>query len=258
MFLQHLFTVQQCLLGKETAYSHRDCPAFPAPGDITKGRVAPELFLSHQLPEELVQSSRPESVAKSSSSWAARPKQIGQLLGLKEILQLTRKSTQMNFGSPEALGPCTFSTTHFSLLSLLTANGLGLGWAAGTHIVLDWHFVLLKDGKLLVNGRDLCFHGGQFVLQGLHELQTDPELLRVWGRRLILQAGEERGGGWEGQAYSPTGGLSQCAPAHRRPVRILLRVLLQVGVQLRSRLAAISLSRVVNLFCHSLQCYQRT
>ena len=95
------------------------------------------------------------------------------MLGLKEILQLTQKSTQVNFGSQRlwGLAPSPLLT---SLLSLLTAKCLGLGWAAGTHIVLDWHFVLLEDGKLLVNGRDLGFHGGQFVLQGLHELQTDP------------------------------------------------------------------------------------
>ena len=32
---------------------------------------------------------------------------------------------------------------------------------------------------------------------------------------------------------SPTGGPSQCAPAHRSPARILLGVLLQVGMQLQ-------------------------
>lgn len=155
------------------------------------------------------------------------------MLGLTEILQLTRKSTQINFGSQSLWGLAP-SPPLTSLLSLLTAKGLGLGWAAGTHIVLDWHFVLLKDGKLLVNGRDLGFHGGQFVLQGLHKLQTDPQFLQGLGRAAD-SAGRGRERGWVGRPglLSPTGGLSQCAPAHRWPVHILLRVLLQVGVQLQ-------------------------
>ena len=97
--------------------------------------------------------------------------------------------------SPQSLWGLAPSPPLTSLLSLLTAKGLGLGWAAGTHIVLDWHFVLLKDGKLLVNGRDLGFYGGQFVLQGLHELQTDPQFLQGLGRAAD-SAGRGRERGW--------------------------------------------------------------
>lgn len=61
-----------------------------------------------------------------------------------------------------------------------------------------------------------------------------PSSSRVWGGRLILQAGEGSEGGWEGQAYSPQPvAQASVPPAHRSPARILLRVLLQVGVQLQ-------------------------
>lgn len=52
----------------------------------------------------------------------------------------------------------------------------------GTHTVLNWHLILLKDGELLMYGGDLGLHVEQVVLQGIHELQTDPQFLQRLGR----------------------------------------------------------------------------
>ena len=90
--------------------------------------------------------------------------------------------------------------------------GAGMGRARvggprvlGTHAVLNWHLVLLEDGELLVYGRDLGLQVGHIVLQGLHELQTDPQFLQRLGRVADSAAWAKRvwAGGREGRAYPP-------------------------------------------------------
>lgn len=65
---------------------------------------------------------------------------------------------------------------------LLARAQLGGPNTTGTHTVLNWHLVLLKNGELLVYGRNLGLQVGQVMLQGIHELQTDPQFLQRLGR----------------------------------------------------------------------------
>lgn len=68
-----------------------------------------------------------------------RPKEIEQLLGLKEILRVTRKVIRVSFWLSEALGPWAFSPAPFSALppdsrgsptwGVSVPGNLGLEWA---------------------------------------------------------------------------------------------------------------------------------
>lgn len=78
-----------------------------------------------------------------------------------------------------------------------------------------------------MDGGDLGLHAGQVVLQGLQELQTDPQFLQRLGR--VADSGGRRGESLRVEGAEP----ALPAPLPPRPVRLLLRVLPQVGVKLQ-------------------------
>lgn len=92
-------------------------------------------------------------------------------------------------------------------------------------MLLNWHLVLLKNGELLMDGRNLGLQAGQVMLQGIHELQTDPQFLQRLGRAAYSKARQRAQLRRQGRTCSPHPRLA--------PPPILLCILLQVGVQLQ-------------------------
>lgn len=144
------------------------------------------------------QSSRPESVAKFQAL-GNKAQTDRAVAGPERNPPADPKEHTNELWLSEALGPCT-STTRFSAPpdsqrpgadGLLNSHRPGLALRT------------LKDGKLLGMG-GICFHGGQFVLQGLHVLgKLTPSSSRVWGKTADSAGRGRERGGWEGQAYSP-------------------------------------------------------